>query len=123
MSITTPILPKVGNFESMSVSHALASAYVTLLGFPSAPQWHRALNSTFVGRLISLTLFIYQGGGRENMLFSFIVAALFYIFISITKYVHFTMKSKNEGYANFVTKITDKFRELASDDEVPQKTM
>lgn len=111
---------KLSNFESMSVSHALASAYVTLLGFPSAPQWHRALNSTFIGRLISLTLFIYQGGGRENLLFSFIVGSLFYIFITISKYVHFTMKTKVEGYSNFVKSITDKISQLASDDEEPK---
>lgn len=104
----------------MSISHALASAYVTLLGFPSAPQWHRAFNSTFVGRLVSLTLFIYQGGGRENLLFSFIIASLFYIFISITKYIHLSLKDKNEGYSNFVQMITDKVSQMASTDE-PQK--
>lgn len=108
---------KISNFESMSISHALASAYVTLLGFPSAPQWHRALNSTFIGRLISLTLFIYQGGGRENLLFSFLIASIFYIFTSITKYVHFTMKTKSEGYANFMNTVTDKVKQLASVDE------
>jgi hypothetical protein len=122
MSTIPVTAAKVSNFESMSVSHALASAYVTLLGFPSAPQWHRALNSTFIGRLISLTLFIYQGGGRENMLFSFLIASIFYIFTSITKFVHFTMKTKSEGYTNFINSISDKVKELASTgDETPSK--
>ena len=101
-------------FENANLPHALASAYVTLLGFPSAPQWHRALNSVFLGRLLSLTLFIYQGGGRQDLLFSFIVASIFYIFISITKYVHVTLKVSSEGYSNFTENLSSTLASMAN---------
>jgi uncharacterized membrane protein YjjP (DUF1212 family) len=101
-------------FENASIPHALASAYVTLLGFPSAPDWHRVLNSTFLGRMLSLTLFIYQGGGRQDLLFSFVVAAIFYIFVSITKYIHITLKTANEEYSNFTQNLSDSLSVLVS---------
>jgi hypothetical protein len=92
-------------FEDVSFTHAIATAMLSYGGFPAAPLWYKRFTNTIFGKLVALTILIYQAGGRLNILFSLLVAIIFYFVTEATKRIHIYIRSNNDKYREITDNI------------------
>jgi hypothetical protein len=96
-------------FENMSMIHAISTALISYGGFPEPPRWYKNLTNTIIGKIIALTILIFQSGGRLNLLFSLIVAITFYLATEAMKRINVYIRDQNEDYKNMTDKLYEKF--------------
>jgi hypothetical protein len=92
-------------FENMSFTHAIATAMLSYGGFPTPPLWYKRFTNTIFGKIIALTILIYQSGGRLDLIYSLSVAIIFYLFTEITKRIHIYIRNNNDDYKQFTDNI------------------
>jgi len=95
-------------FDDLSFTHAIATAIISYGGFLSPPLWYKRFLNTVFGKLIALTILIYQAGGRLNILFSLLVAIIFYFVTEAMKRIHIYIKNNNDYYKKVTDNIYDK---------------
>ena len=76
---------------------AIATAIGTLGGFQAAPEWFNTLSKTSVWNILMATVLVYQGGGNTDIVYSLVVATLFYLVIHLTKYVEIGAAESVDG--------------------------
>jgi hypothetical protein len=95
-------------FENTSFIHALSTAMLSYGGYPEPPLWYKRFTNTIFGKLIALTILIYQAGGRLNLLFSLLVATIFYLVTEATKRIHIYIRNNNDDYRKITDNIYNK---------------
>ena len=76
---------------------AIATAIGTLGGFQAAPEWFNTLSKTSVWNILMATVLVYQGGGNTDVVYSLVVATLFYLVVHLTKYVEIGAAESTDG--------------------------
>lgn len=74
-------------FPNANWIHATSSALVSLGGFQTAPSWWIALSEYPIFQILTLTNFIFQGGGKLDLTFSLVIAVLTYVVVHMTKFI------------------------------------
>ena len=101
-------------FENMSWIHAFATAMLSYGGYPNPPLWYRRFTNTIFGKLMALTILIYQAGGRLDFIFSLSAAIIFYLLTEVTKRIHIFIRDNNDDYKKVCDTIADKL-EISDD--------
>jgi hypothetical protein len=70
---------------SQNMIHAFSTAFASLGGFQTVPQWWRKITQIGLVQIIVLANLVYQGGGNQNIVFSMIVALAFFSVIELSK--------------------------------------
>ena len=76
-------------FENKSIIWALCSAFTSVGGYIPQPIWYYQVSKYYIVQLFALTVLVYQGGGRQDWLYSLSIALLFSFIIKISKYITF----------------------------------
>ena len=98
-------------FYNMSFTHAIATAMLSYGGYPSPPLWYKRFTNTIFGKIIALTILIYQAGGRLNLIFSLLVGTIFYLVTEATKRIHVYIRSNSDSYREITDNIYNRIVE------------
>ena len=82
-------------FENKSIVWALCTAFTSIGGYIPQPIWYYQMSKYYIVQLFAITVLIYQGGGRQEWLYSISIALLFSFIIKMSKYITFG-KSKTD---------------------------
>ena len=77
-------------FDQHNHVHAIATAFGTMGGFQSQPDWFKSAAESPVWQVICAAVLVYQGGGALDPMYSLVIAILFYMFVEATKYINFS---------------------------------
>jgi hypothetical protein len=80
-------------FDQHNHVHAIATAFGTMGGFQSQPEWFKSAAESPVWQVICAAVLVYQGGGALDPMYSLVIAILFYMFVEATKYINFAKGS------------------------------
>ncbi len=92
-------------FDNMSWTHAISTAMLSYGGYPSPPLWYKRFTNTMFGKIIALTILIYQSGGRLNIIFSLLVSIIFYLATEATKRIHLYIRTNCDSYREITDNI------------------
>lgn len=77
-------------FSDKNHVHALATVIGTMGGFQEQPLWFQKLSGNALFQILTSAILVFQGGGGLDIVYSIVVAVLFYILIEITRYISFS---------------------------------
>ena len=80
-------------FDKANHIHALATVIGTMGGFQSQPDWLKSLAKTPIWQILMSAILIYQGGGNLDIVYSIVVAVVFYILIFLSSYININIPS------------------------------
>lgn len=67
--------------------HALATAFSSLGGFQQQPKWFKSIKHSIVWQILCLAVYIFQGGGGLDFVYSASLAVLFFTIIYFSNYL------------------------------------
>lgn len=74
-------------FADKNHIHAIATVLGTLGGFQAQPDWFATIAKTNVWQILMAAVLVYQGGGNLDIVYSVIVAAVFFTIIKVSSYI------------------------------------
>ena len=80
-------------FDKANHIHTLATVIGTMGGFQAQPDWFKSLAKTSLWQILMSSIFIYQGGGNLDIVYSIVVAVVFYILIYLSGYININVPS------------------------------
>ncbi len=83
-------------FEGQNHILAIATVIGTMGGFQQAPDWFKSLSKYTLWQILVGAILVYQGGGGGHFWYSLFVATVFYIVITLTKYI--SLESDGTGH-------------------------
>ena len=74
-------------FADKNHIHAIATVLGTLGGFQAQPDWFANIAKTHVWQILMAAVLVFQGGGNLDIVYSVIVAAVFFTIIKVSSYI------------------------------------
>jgi len=74
-------------FADKNHIHAIATVLGTLGGFQAQPDWFANIAKTHVWQILMAAVLVFQGGGNLDIVYSVIVAAVFFVIVKVSSYI------------------------------------